>query len=235
MLPTEQVLNFIQSQPSGVTEEDIKKQFPDLLKDQILNELTKWQLENRIKRDRKNKIMYVRNAEDDERSVLEQLKKATNQGCTIRDIRLATKLPQNLISKILRKMQDMKVVKVLKGQKNRQNIFMIFEETPDDEVTGGIWFNNGDVDAEFVNQLIKLIYTFIRNKTRELIPYELNPTIEDIKSFITESNVLSIHISTADLKKIINVMVYGQVLLELQDGDHTMYRALRWNEHEVLG
>ncbi|ELQ73828.1 RNA polymerase III, subunit C34 [Trachipleistophora hominis] len=229
-----QVFDFIQAQPDGVTEEDILKRFPDLSKDQLLTELTKWHLENRIKKDKKNKIMYVRNTEDDEKSVLDVLKKSKGQGCTIRDIRLTTKLSQNLITKILRKMQDMKMVKAVKGQKNRQNIFMVFEETPDDEVTGGIWFNNGDVDVEFTNQLIKLIYTFVRNKTRDLISYDHNPTIEDIKSFITESNVLSINISMADLRKIIDVMVYGQILLELRDGDRIMYRALRSHENEIL-
>lgn len=228
-----ELLDFIRQRLKSVTEEEIKREFSNLPSEQILNELTTLEAQNQIKRDKNRHILYVRKAEDDEKFVIEQLEKAKNQGCTMRDFKMGTKLPQSLITKILRRLQDIQKVKVVKGQKNRQKVFMIFNETPDDDVTGGVWFNNGDVDVEFVNQLIKLIYIFVKNRTQELIEYEKNPTLENIKTFIVEAGVLSIRINNTELKKIIDVMVYGQLLQELKCSNRVMYRVLQFNENEL--
>lgn len=222
----EKVLNHIKSRISHFTEEEIFGEFPNHTKEQVQEVLFKLQFLNQIKKDNKNQIIYVRKPEEDEKLIFTCIKESSSHGCTMRDLKLATKLPQNLITRILKKLEDKKYIKGIKGQKNKSKVYLLFEQTPDEDVTGGVWFNNGEIDSEFVNQLMKLVFSFVKSRTKTLLPINCNPTIKDINGFIIKSNVLSVTINEADLLKLLDVMVASDILLEIHLNETKMYRAL---------
>lgn len=222
----EKILSHVKSKVGTFTEKELKSSFPNLSIEQIQDALVKLQHLNQIKRDNKNQIIYIRKPEEDQKIIFDCLKESKAKGCTMRDLKMITKLPPNLITKILKKMEDRKLIKGIKGQKSKSKVYLLFEEIPDEEITGGIWFSNGEVDMEFVNQLSKLVFSFVKSLTRVLLPLDSNPTIHDINNFLVKSNVLSVEINETDLQKLLDVMVSTGILQEIKSNEKKMYRAL---------
>lgn len=229
----DRLLQYIKKKMDVVLKSDLLRDFEETTEFEIEKCLSQLQTKNLIRECNSEQYMYIRKPEEDEKIIYTYITDSKSQGCSIRDLKLLTKLPQNLISKLLKKMEEKKIIKSVKGQKSRTKIYLVYEEIPDDDVTGGIWFTNGEVDVEFVSQTNKLIYNFVKNKTKNSIPYEQNPTIDDINSFLISTGVLSVHLTQNDLKKLLDVMVYGKVLQELKDGNKIMYRALEYNQNEI--
>lgn len=234
MTAEEKILNFIRNKVSPCTEEEIKNINKEISISEIQNILHKLQFNNQIKRNSKNEIIYIRKPEEDEKLIYNLLKESSSKGLTMRDLKFTTKLPQNLITKILKKMEDKNLIKNIKGQKNKLKVYLLFDEMPDLELTGGIFYTRGEVDTEFVNQLTKLVFNYLKNRTKILLPFDCNPTQTDISQFITSTNVLSVSISDSDLKNLLDVMVLSEMIQELKKGKKIMYRALKVNWDEEL-
>lgn len=104
---------------------------------------------------------------------------------------------------------------------------MLYHLTPSIEVTGGPWFTDGELDSEFVDSLLTIIWRFVTNKTfpnvfsnnsnlKENQLYSANyknySTVEEILAFIMKSQVTSEELIENDIRSLCQVLVYDDKL-----------------------
>jgi DNA-directed RNA polymerase III subunit RPC6 len=121
---------------------------------------------------------------------------------------------------------------------------MLMEVTPSEEITGGPWFTDQELDVEFVDTLTKQCYKFILSKslprvnTLAIYPssYSLYPTASQIQRFFADAQISTVELSVADIQCILDLLIYdGKVekvtshfsMGDMGDEEEVMYRAKR--------
>jgi hypothetical protein len=86
--------------------------------------------------------------------VLQHVERGATQGVWVRNIKIATRLQQTQINKILKRLEGRKLVKPVQSVafKNRR-MYMMFDLEPDKALTGGPWYTEQELDLSFVMAL----------------------------------------------------------------------------------
>lgn len=76
----------------------------------------------------------------EEQLVFQKIEQAGSKGIWIRDIRLATNLQNPRLTKALKTLESRQMIKNVKQHSHpSKKIYMLFELTPSEELTGGAW------------------------------------------------------------------------------------------------
>ena len=103
--------------------------------------------------------------EGDERVVYRCIKAADNKGIWTRDLKARTNLHQTVITKVLRSLESKKLIKAVKSVKNStKKVYMLAHLEPNADLTGGPWFNENELDLEFIEEMCKICHRFIYSK-----------------------------------------------------------------------
>ena len=83
----------------------------------------------------------------------------------MRDIRIKSNLVQTQLMRILRSLESRKLIKSVKSvQATKRKVYMLYELTPDESVTGGAWYSDQDFESEFVEVLNQHCLKFLKQK-----------------------------------------------------------------------
>ncbi|WUR04197.1 DNA-directed RNA polymerase III subunit RPC6 [Vairimorpha necatrix] len=232
----EKLLEFIKTYENGVTEEQILIMNPNLNKESLVKILNKL-IKNNTLTVYKNgpKIFYkaIINASDDYESlIINLISQSGTEGLWIKDIREKTNMPQNLILKMLSQLENKRIIKSMKNMKNNRKVYVLFDVIPSDEVTGGFWFNDNDVDVECVENVSKIVYNFIDKKTRideenAMNKYSNNPSLLEITEFINTLNFLNSKVKETELRTLLFTLVYDNKIEALNDQGTERFRVLK--------
>lgn len=92
-----------------------------------------------------------------ERTVYQAILASKDQGCTVAQLRGATKAPQKEVQRILKALEDRKEVKALKPPTGRTKLYFDANITPSASLTSQSPFLDGDnVDQDFVDVLTQV-------------------------------------------------------------------------------
>ncbi|AFN83826.1 DNA-directed RNA polymerase III subunit C34 [Encephalitozoon romaleae SJ-2008] len=228
------VLDFIRSRPEGVVEEDLSLEFPKMSKVDIARELNECLKRQEISLFRDKGVLYYKpspvNIDDYELTIYNLVSQSGNEGVWLKVIKDKTNMPHNLIGKVLRSMESKRIIKSVKCLKNNRKVYVLYDEVPSEEITGGIWFQDNDVDAECVTRVLEIIQLFLEkrlNGNLELPEYEDNPALEEIMSYVKNLNILSVPLRAEDLETLVDILVFDGKVEKLHSGSVTRYRALR--------
>jgi DNA-directed RNA polymerase III subunit RPC6 len=231
----ENFLEFIEGHENGVSEEDIVERYPSTTKEEIAKNLNILLKNRRIDIYNDGSTLRYRKSDphkdDGEKIIYQLLKESGGKGLWLRDIRNKTNIPQSLVSKLLRTMESKKIIKSIKSIKSNRKVYILYDGKPSDELTGGVWFNEADVDNEFVEELTKVVYTYLcreytpKNR-HSLLEYESYPDISTIHKFISNSGVCSVQVTECDVLTLLKVMVYDGKLQELKSDRGVLYRPI---------
>jgi len=102
------------------------------------------------------KAARLKDLQAEDLMVLQHVERGGTQGVWVRNIKIATRLQQVHINKILRKLESRKLIKPVKSVafKNRR-MYMLFDLEPDKALTGGPWYTEQQLDLSFVAALRK--------------------------------------------------------------------------------
>ncbi|KAF7694593.1 putative DNA-directed RNA polymerase III subunit RPC6 [Cucumispora dikerogammari] len=174
------------------------------------------------------KILREQN-EDEINSILSLLSENHN-GLTSRQIRLKLNMSANLITKVLKKMEMTDKIKSYKGVKGNVKIYTIFLTEGDDL---GIFFNEGNVDVELVEGVMKVILKLFSSLQSDKNSADDNTnngnkmkgvlSVDEIHKLIINSGVLQVSIQKKDVQKILKVMFYDNLILEVNTGSELLY------------
>ncbi|KAM0674487.1 DNA-directed RNA polymerase III subunit RPC6 [Gurleya vavrai] len=223
------MLLFIHSK-DGVSETDLIDKFPSLTKTQITAHLNTFLRNKQIELyNNGNDLIYkkISSAIEEERIIYQLI--SQSKGLWLRDIKLRTSIPQNLINKILKQMENKKMIKSLKSVKNNRKVYVLYDDKPNEELTGGVWFNEGDVDNELVDEISKIIYSYICKKCLSddcvQIDNLLGPS--EILKFIEDCKVMNVQLNLNDVELMMKTMVYDGLIQEINLDDGLVYRPLK--------
>lgn len=158
--------------------------------------------------------------EGDEKIVYQCIKAADNKGIWTKDLKLRTNLHQTVITKVLKNLEGRKIIKAVKSVKNStRKVYMLASLEPSQEITGGPWFSENELDTEFIEELCKVCLRFIGSKSIPGKPghiyaadYAGYPTLEQIHRFLGESKVTSADLGTEDVSMLLDRLIFDGLL-----------------------
>lgn len=164
----------------------------------------------------------------DELMVFNCIEHAGREGVWTKSIKDKTKLHQTVIQRCLKSLEGQKEIKAIKSVKHpTRKIYMLFNLQPSVEVTGGPWFTDSEMDSEFINSLLMVVWKFIcsesfpsafeeTHKIQDSYPSNFTgyPTVKKIHRFVMTSGVVNdgTDLGEADIRKLCEVLVYDDKL-----------------------
>ncbi|XP_053213467.1 DNA-directed RNA polymerase III subunit RPC6-like [Panonychus citri] len=180
---------------------------------------------------------------DEENVVYTIIEEAGNRGIWMREIRTKSKLPITQLSKVLKTMENKKMIKSVKSiSAYKKKVYMLYNLEPCTSVTGGTWYSNNDFESEFVEILNQQCYKYLVKKFET--SRQLSSPIErknasyckssEICDYIRKLGISKVNLSEEDIEEILETLVYdGKVEKTCindsnspEDGTTKIYRAI---------
>jgi DNA-directed RNA polymerase III subunit RPC6 len=203
----------------GVNMESIVEPINELLSKQAIELLRQGtQLLYRIADTSSNN--ELQGSDDQEKVVYSLIKAAGNRGIWLRDIRLKSNMGMNPLNKVIKSMENRKVIKAVKSvAAAKRKVYMLYNLEPDRTVTGGAWYSNDqDFEEEFVSILSQQCHRFLLDRMRiakKSHPDSLFLQIRKSRTaaslvleYIDKLQISKVKLAVDDLEKILQSLVF---------------------------
>ena len=149
----------------------------------------------------------------DEIIVYECIRTAGNHGIWKTDLRERTGIHQTVLTKVLKALENKKYIKSITNNKTKKMIYLLYELEPSTEITGGPWFDNCELDTEFIEGLCDVILRYINSKASlEFINSLHLPTLLNVYDFIMKSGIVTIPLNESDVAMLVNRLIYDDLV-----------------------
>ncbi|KAH3687761.1 hypothetical protein WICPIJ_001258 [Wickerhamomyces pijperi] len=168
------------------------------------------------------------NMTQDEAILYSYIEASGREGIWTKTLKAKTNLHQSIVLRSLKSLESQRFIKVVKSVKfPTRKIYMLYHLMPSIEVTGGPWFTDGELDSEFVESLLTIVWRFVASKTFPQVfsnafdlrnnklytaNYKNYCTLEEILDFIINSQVTSEELIENDIRSLAQVLVYDDKL-----------------------
>lgn len=229
------LLDFIKSFSEGASEKELLTKFPLMSKVELTKTLNEHLMKQQITIFKKDGVIYykalINESDDCEKLVYDLIEQSKGEGIWLREIKDKTNIPHNLVGKVLRSLENKRMIKSLKCLKTNRKIYVLYDQVPSDEITGGIWFQDNDVDIDCVKEMLKIVTLYLRKKTLVednncLIKYDKNPSLEEITDYLNSLNIISSRLKISEVKTLVDVLVFDGQAEILKDKNTCRYRIL---------
>lgn len=144
---------------------------------------------------------------DAERVVLSLVKNKKNLGIWVAEVKKEANLPPTLVDKSLTALVKKKLIKqVVNIQNKGKKHYMAVEFEPSEELTGGSWYSEGNLDKEFI--------TVLRDTCFKVIELLKVATVEGIHNFLKKRKV--VECTSQQIAEILNSMVLDNAIIEVK-------------------
>ncbi|KAK6203269.1 34-kDa subunit of RNA polymerase III (C) [Scheffersomyces amazonensis] len=179
---------------------------------------------------------------DDEAMIYSYIEAWGREGIWTKTIKAKTNLHQHVVVRCLKSLENQRYIKSIKSVKHpTRKIYMLYNLQPSIEVTGGPWFTDSELDTEFIDSLLTVIWRFAASKTYPTAfqaptedsnpvqsSYPSNHTgfvnLDTIMEFITSNKITNIDLVLNDIRSLCDVLVFDDKL-ELINQTTDTYRA----------
>ncbi|KAK8251268.1 RNA polymerase Rpc34 [Phyllosticta capitalensis] len=104
----------------------------------------------------------LRGMEANERVVYSHISSTGDQGMWTRTIKAKTNFHQTVINKALKSLEGKRLVKSITSVKSPgRKIYMLAHLTPAEDVSGGSWHTDGELDVEFIETIAAVVVQFV--------------------------------------------------------------------------
>lgn len=167
---------------------------------------------------------------DDEAMIYSYIEASGREGIWTKTIKAKTNLHQHIVVRCLKSLENQRYIKSIKSVKHpTRKIYMLYNLQPSIEVTGGPWFTDSELDTEFIDSLLTVIWRFIASKTYPTAfqppssnnnimqsSFPANHTgfvnLDSIIDFITANNITNIDLAVNDIRSLCDVLIYDDKL-----------------------
>ncbi|XP_071447337.1 DNA-directed RNA polymerase III subunit RPC6 [Hetaerina americana] len=241
------IIALAKTNPKGVSDKDIQKEIPELIPKQRAVIINKLLANGMLELFHQNGVLIyklkdpsrgnVKGADNEEKVVFSIIEEAGNKGIWVRDIRYKSNLAPTQLNKILKSLENKKLIKAVKSvSASKKKVYMLYNLEPDRSVTGGAWYSDHDFETEFVDVLNQQCYRFLLQKLEMSKSCKDGPisarnmsyaSSNDVWKFISELGISKVQLSVEDMEAILDTLVFdGKVekTLRIQDSKN-LYRA----------
>lgn len=185
-----------------------------------------------------NKITQMN---DDEAMIYSYIEASSREGIWTKTLKAKTNLHQHVVVRCLKSLENQRYIKSIKSVKHpTRKIYMLYNLQPSIEVTGGPWFTDSELDTEFIDSLLTVIWRFVASKTFPNAfqtnsnfnilqsTFPLNHVgfvnLDSIMEFITANKITNIDLGLNDIRSLCDVLVFDDKL-ELVKHTADTYKA----------
>ncbi|XP_039258697.1 DNA-directed RNA polymerase III subunit RPC6-like [Styela clava] len=183
----------------------------------------------------------IKGIDNQDKLVYQVIESAGNKGIWIRDIRHRCNLMLTEVNKILKNLENRKLIKAVKSvTASKKKVYMLFNLEPDSSITGGAWYSGQDFESEFVDVLNQQCYKFLQQKeesaasetaispnARQAASYASS---EEVLNFISNLGISKVKLSVEDIETILNTLIYDSkvemMVVGTKDGTNKLYKAV---------
>eukprot|EP00752_Nemacystus_decipiens_P003041 g2819.t1 len=116
--------------------------------------------------------------------IYQVIEKAGNKGIWTRDIKTATSVNQNTLTKTLKSLEGRHLIKTAKSVTSKsKKLYMLYELTPAKEITGGPWYTDQEFDYEFVKHLSSYVLSYVKEQVSGISKIDLS--MDEVKLIVT--------------------------------------------------
>lgn len=171
------LIALLRTRPKGISNNDLSNEMSDLKplqRAKIINKLLSQGCIELFKQAGslfyrlKDSTKLVKGSTNEEKIVYEIIKEAGNKGIWIGDIRMKTNLKHTLLQKILKSLEVKNVTKTVKSVTNNRKMCMLYHLEPDKSITGSVWYENNDIETDFIDVLCQQCYQFLEQKSEKM-------------------------------------------------------------------
>lgn len=179
---------------------------------------------------------------DDEQMVYTYIEALGREGIWTKTLKAKTNMHQHIVMRCLKLLELQRYIKLIKSVKHpTRKIYMLYNLQPSIDVTGGPWFTDSELDTEFIDSLLTVIWRFISLKTFPtafqepsantnifLSVYPAHHTgfanLDSIMDFIISHKITNIDLGTSDIRALCEVLIHDDKI-ELVQGAFDVYKA----------
>jgi DNA-directed RNA polymerase III subunit RPC6 len=225
------ILELCSKNPEGVTNEMIVEEYPGIDAGKRLKALQRLLSSGKLDLYKQSSTLLYRlkaapsaassktkGFEKEERLVYQIIEDAGNKGIWIRDIRIQSNLSQTQVNKVLKVLESKKLIKAVKSvQASKKKVYMLFDLTPDESITGGAWYSDQDFETEFVDILNQHCLRFLQQKMFKATRNHSDPltqreascaSVAEVWKFITELGISRVSLTMDNIETILNTLIY---------------------------
>lgn len=212
---------------------------------ELVQELMNYQLLKLVTQNATLKFSAVQKSEaekvsrmtEEEKMIYSHIEAAGRDGIWQKIIKSKTNLHQHIFTKSLKNLEQKRYVKSIKDVKHpTRKIYMLYNLQPSIELTGGPWFTDSELDTEFVESLLGIVWKYVVTKSYPspfatstasstgdnvhnpnavnkvqcsyAAQYENYPSLYDIQQFIQKTGITSVELSIGDIKSLCDVLIF---------------------------
>lgn len=150
----------------------------------------------------------VRELDETGRDVYRTIEAAGNLGIWTKDIKRKTNLHIQTINKTIKALESRRLIKPVRSVNSKtKNLYMLYNLTPAEEITGGPWYTDQQFDHEFINGLRKFILMCCKklNKGRGV-------TLVQISNKMKQANVSKIPLDLDKVQQLVQSLAFDYMV-----------------------
>lgn len=175
----------------------------------------------------------IKGMSQDEALIYSYIEDAGREGIWTKTLHARTNLHHNVISRCIKSLEAQRHIKQVKSVKHpTRKIYMLASIEPSVEMSGGPWFTDSEIDTEFIDNLLNVIWRYCvslsfpsafkhsTGKPQEtyLATYRGYPTVSKIHNFVVDSGITNVDLSIVDIRSLCEVLVYDNRLERVDHG-----------------
>lgn len=162
-----------------------------------------------LKRKRQDLALVTGSLTDGERVLYNLIHSKKDMGIWTGDMKRETNLPDSIVKKSLKLLQSKNLIKeVVNIQNKGRKHYMAAEFEPSKEITGGVWYNQGRLDTDFINLVKDVCLKYIfRQKVA---------TRDGVMEWSRKSGVFNVEVTTQQIDEILRTLVLDDEIVEVK-------------------
>ncbi|VDM57322.1 unnamed protein product [Angiostrongylus costaricensis] len=167
-------------------------------------------------------------ATEEEQAIFTLIEDSKRKGIWIRELREGSGLSQIQLRKVLKSLEQKRLIKNVKAVGTTKKCYMLYDLEPDTSLTGGTFYSDQQLDSELIYTLVNICTGYVNGKRKLAVdthPDDLQMQKElsavrpqEVADFISEKRVLNVAITLEDVERVLDVAVLDGALERRPDG-----------------
>ncbi|KAI6044092.1 RNA polymerase Rpc34 subunit-domain-containing protein, partial [Pisolithus marmoratus] len=171
----------------------------------------------------KNEMEIKKDMTPEESMVLSHIQASGNEGIWTKHLKAKTELHQTVIDRCLKSLVQKQLVKSIKAVRHpTRKIYMLAHLEPSVELTGGPWYTDNELDAEFIKLLSSACLHYIRDRSfpkqnskhlaqNQIRLYAIGaapsyPSAQQIQHFLSKSKITETELGVEHVEMLLRVL-----------------------------